>query len=310
VTLIPCPHCGQTYNLTPEQLPQYAGRTINCTACGQPFTVAIPGATPVAPPPPPPPPAGAYERQAAYAAHPPVAPLKNNGMAVASLIVGIVSFCIPIIGSVVAIVLGVLGLTRTKDPAVGGKGMAITGIVLGALSVFVMPCLISIMLPSLNRARETANRVKCASNMRQIGQALMSYSANNRGALPPDLQTLANTMPAGIDATFFVCPSSNDAPAIGTPYTLGTGTLSYVYVPSPSLTKMGTPSKTIVLYEPMANHDNDGTNVLFGDGHVEFLVRTQAEPLIAAVEAGENPPQANPANSRLVRPTAPKPVER
>jgi prepilin-type N-terminal cleavage/methylation domain-containing protein/prepilin-type processing-associated H-X9-DG protein len=44
--------------------------------------------------------------------------------------------------------------------------------------------LISILLPSLNRARETANRVKCASNLRQIGQAIMLYANENKGNYP------------------------------------------------------------------------------------------------------------------------------
>lgn len=48
----------------------------------------------------------------------------------------------------------------------------------------IIALLISILLPSLNRARETANRVKCGSNLRQIGQALMLYANENNGAFP------------------------------------------------------------------------------------------------------------------------------
>jgi len=48
----------------------------------------------------------------------------------------------------------------------------------------IIALLISILLPSLNKARETANRVKCASNLRQIGQAILLYSNENKYAYP------------------------------------------------------------------------------------------------------------------------------
>jgi prepilin-type N-terminal cleavage/methylation domain-containing protein/prepilin-type processing-associated H-X9-DG protein len=57
----------------------------------------------------------------------------------------------------------------------------------------IIALLISILLPSLNRARETANRVKCASNLRQLGQAILLYSNDNRGAYP---RTVANAASA------------------------------------------------------------------------------------------------------------------
>src|SRR3954471_23700538 len=49
----------------------------------------------------------------------------------------------------------------------------------------IIAILISILLPALSRARESANTVQCASNMRQIGMALRMYSNENSGVMPP-----------------------------------------------------------------------------------------------------------------------------
>lgn len=48
----------------------------------------------------------------------------------------------------------------------------------------IIALLISILLPSLNRARETANRIKCASNLSSIGKAMRLYANENRGLYP------------------------------------------------------------------------------------------------------------------------------
>ncbi len=48
----------------------------------------------------------------------------------------------------------------------------------------IIALLISILLPALSRARETANSIKCQSNLRQIGQAIVMYAGDNQGILP------------------------------------------------------------------------------------------------------------------------------
>jgi len=48
----------------------------------------------------------------------------------------------------------------------------------------IIALLISILLPSLSRARESANQVKCSSQIRQITQAMILHSQSRKGYLP------------------------------------------------------------------------------------------------------------------------------
>lgn len=48
----------------------------------------------------------------------------------------------------------------------------------------IIALLISILLPALSKARESANKVKCLSNVRQIVMAFSGYTQDNKGAFP------------------------------------------------------------------------------------------------------------------------------
>ncbi len=50
--------------------------------------------------------------------------------------------------------------------------------------IAIIALLVSILLPSLNRARELAKRTMCAANLHGVGQAFAMYQAGNKDKFP------------------------------------------------------------------------------------------------------------------------------
>ena len=66
--------------------------------------------------------------------------------------------------------------------------------------------------------------------------------------------------------------------------------MSYVYV-GQNL-NANSPKGAVVAYEKVGNHGNQGTNVLFNDGHVEWYDAKATAVLMAELNSGRNPPLA------------------
>src|SRR2546423_12581856 len=80
----------------------------------------------------------------------------------------------------------------------------------------IIAILISLLLPVLNKARESANAIKCGSNMRQIYQFTAMYVSDNKGFLPapPWIQdTAAGRLPL---AFYMVAMGKMDYDNLGT----------------------------------------------------------------------------------------------
>lgn len=180
-------------------------------------------------------------------------------------------------------------------PACGTRTRKVVLVALASLvGAGVFAC---IFLPALNRDRSgDSSRVKCASNLRQIGMGVMMYANENGGQFPDAVEKLITTQ--DLTSEVFVCPSSNDDRATGATSQavaadlLKPGHLSYVYVGKGmnSATGPGATSTAVLAYEPLSNHSSAGINVLFADGHVAFVPVAQAKQLVADVQAGKNPP--------------------
>ncbi|MDD5347791.1 MAG: DUF4190 domain-containing protein [Candidatus Omnitrophica bacterium] len=130
---------------------------------------------------------------------------KTLGMAVASLVLGCF-FIIPLIGwlsSVAAIILGIVALVKinASKQALKGSGMAIAGIVLGAVGMFVgtIIMLAAIAIPNLLRARLMANESAAIAGLKTIASAAYTYRSANPG-FPSELSRLyAGQTPPYID---------------------------------------------------------------------------------------------------------------
>src|SRR5215210_6052843 len=78
----------------------------------------------------------------------------------------------------------------------------------------IIAILIAILMPALTKAREQANRTKCASNMRQIMLACMMYSNDNKQGYyiwrysDDSLQALYPLYLKSYDVT--VCPNTDN----------------------------------------------------------------------------------------------------
>jgi type IV pilus assembly protein PilA len=115
----------------------------------------------------------------------------TSGKAIGSLVCGILFFFLP--SAIVAVVLGHLSLSDIRRSAgrLGGRGLAITGLVLGYLGLAVIPILIiaAIAIPNLLRARMAANEASAVGALRSINTACVTYATEYK-SYPSSLANL------------------------------------------------------------------------------------------------------------------------
>jgi prepilin-type processing-associated H-X9-DG protein len=143
-----------------------------------------------------------------------------------------------------------------------------------------IPLWVAAALPSMATSKSDADRTRSASHLRQIGQAILLYCNEHQGKMPPDLQEVAKTE----DLTPDVLHSPfGDAKAAG----------DYTYFALDVLNK-DVPPDVVIAYDAAELRSGEGANVLYADGHVEWLDRdgvNKALEKAAQWRANKQPPK-------------------
>jgi len=129
--------------------------------------------------------------------------------------------------------------------------------------------MVSILLPSLSRARELSKRQVSMANLRGIGQACMLYAFEHQEQFPPDLETLVTD--GSLTRKMLISPRD---PSLS-PDHAAPGDCSYVYIAGQTM--KSNPSN-VLAYE--SDYDGEGGNVLFVDSHVEWATPQRRQHLI------------------------------
>jgi prepilin-type N-terminal cleavage/methylation domain-containing protein len=86
--------------------------------------------------------------------------------------------------SSVAIYIVRWSVGRSKLSFSASRGRGAFTLVELLVVIGIIALLIGILIPALNKARESSVRLKCLSNLRQLGNALQAYGSAHGGRIP------------------------------------------------------------------------------------------------------------------------------
>jgi prepilin-type processing-associated H-X9-DG protein len=209
----------------------------------------------------------------------PEAPPRTSGMAIASLVLGLLGLLTVGVTALVGVALGIIGLIQInrRPHRLTGSELAIGGIAVSAVSLVlalvVAPILIAILFPVFARAREKAVQTSCMANLKQISVCTLMYAADYDERLPLKDSWCDAIYDRVGNEQVYVCPA------------LPEERCGYAYnarLHGVELTSVKSPGDTVACYDAIGGWNaagdasladprhNGGLNVSYVDGHVKW----------------------------------------
>jgi hypothetical protein len=137
---------------------------------------------------------------------------KTSGMAVTSLVLGILGMFTCGLTALFGLILGIIAMVKVKNSGgkLSGSGIALAGIIVSVIFLFMIPIFAAMLLPALASAHEKAREINCVNNEKQLALAIRIYSGDNKDKFPPAATWCDAIQPeTGGNKQLFRCPAVN-----------------------------------------------------------------------------------------------------
>ncbi len=190
-----------------------------------------------------------------------------SGMAVTSLVLGIVFLCLGPL-AIVPLVLGIIAITTTgRDGTKRGQGLAIAGTSLGGVGFMGTCMLAGIFFPALATAKNRADQLHSEGSIREILSGLEGYALANDGAYPAQSDWEAQLIDGGFVFEESLTSRVGDVDGDG---------IIYIYLPE----GYASDASQLVIYEDPDHYENLIV-VGYADGSTDLISLTELNLILA-----------------------------
>lgn len=202
---------------------------------------------------------------------------RTSGLAIATLIVGILALCGGLL-AIPGILVGILAIRQVNRSSgrLTGLGLAWSGVGLSLIGILLGGLMSAVLYPVFVRAREAAVRQTCIAQAGQVATGVLIYAGDHDGGLPAADTWCDDLLPYVKRRGIFVCP--------GTPKTSSSFAYNRALAGHP-LNEIPDPARTVLIYESKlgwngaggpetmasAFRAKPGYVIGFADGHATFV---------------------------------------